>query len=879
MNVLSASESWGAGQRSSGSYHSVTATVTPALVTGCDTTIDATLTAYHSNHSPGSGTLHNGAARLVKCSSITSTTTFHPTGEVIATTSTGAAAQTAIDSLLNDGGNPPAATSVPAPPGGGTIPNFYQLNSLGFMGEACVFDSGTVSPIDPSVSGGSILIGGTGFTVLRADYGSARNCTVNCIVSGGFHGAVEFRPVDARGHQIGGIPFTFTIAETTDDITTARPGFNPAEVIYTGITPATVNFDYNLKCRDAYYNNGTNHQIFGSGVPGGGVPAGGILGKRITLSIDNIFFGVTSGTPSVPAHTWDGGSGLVGHRVFTVSFPNTKNYAAITYSASGVGASVSGSTLTAGAALGTFTGSHATITHDPYRHLQFDWTKVGSGTLSVVVTVHQDNGAGTTFDKSWTVALTGTAGTCTIDELQGPGSTLIDGTRPSLLNKNRIDISRFGGIGQARQIKFAFTNEVLTVSTVRLAVTQETALQPFLSQTGSTWYLGRIDGREAFAVSAATVAGAETEFTNRGFTVSAQDYAMQSNVGLPPNTWNGVGGNALSYPFDSSFNFTPSAPPGDILVTATAGSFYVINGFAATGLFQTTLRCLAVLGTVCAATSVQGGRTKVRDIGFTTGSPVISRDFHTGLYGYGEDVIPGGVIQNTNFSERNEFTYVPANPPTQTKIAGNYAVALSDFNYCLIQEFLESADSLAYDVGRDTRHARAFAIGGDMQIGSMRNSAPFMWVDESVTKSTVIFAAVRWHDRKVLGELLVFYGLTTGTAKLAKTSDEGLTLTDMTTVTTNAAQGDFEPCGDLRTLFYWVPQTGSTTTIQGALYDSNEVLIKTFTTNITDCDNTKAIRCKESVGAGGTWRMGIQYSTTSGVLVFKTSDKEGVNFT
>lgn len=182
----------------------------------------------------------------------------------------------------------------------------------------------------------------------------------------------------------------------------------------------------------------------------------------------------------------------------------------------------------------------------------------------------------------------------------------------------------------------------------------------------------------------------------------------------------------------------------------------------------------------------------------------------------------------------------------------------------------DSGDALAYDVSRDTRHARAFGDAGELFIGSMRNVAPFLWVDKDESRASITFAALRWQEPVTGSPLLAFYGVSGGTAKLASTKDEGTTLTDMATITTDAVQGDFEVCADLRIFFFWVETAGST--IKCQLQDAGLSVLDNFDTNITDCDNTKSLRAKESTGSDGHWRMGILYTNLSGDLVFVTSD-------
>lgn len=754
MTIAEYSESWTAGILTRGSFALRAAFTTPNLVTGCDTTIVATMLPYHSNHELSSGLSHTGAARLLLCSQIVQTDVYHPTGETFVTTfdnTTTPTAQTLIESSALSGGPGTPIPQIPHPTG--LIPSlFYTLNKFTWFGEQCVFNSGFVPQIDPSVAGGTITIGGSGLTIIRSDLGSTQNVNVNCQAAGGIHGSFHFAPVDPRGNPIVGAPVTLSLKSPTDSFT-PRPGFVLSEVQYTATTPVSINFDYNLKVRDAWYTTNTSFQIMGSGLPGSGIPAASCIAKNITAVIDSSFF---AGATYIPLHLWDSGAGLTGHAVFTAAFPATKTYGAITWTPSGVGASVSGSDLTAGVAVGTFTGSHPTITHDPYRHLRFDWAKVGSGSLAVNVTVHQDNGAGSTFDKTYAVTLTGTSGTATIDELQGPGSTLIDGTRPSTQNRSRIDSSRFGGIGQARELIFAFANESLTVTNVRLAQTQEAVMQP-LAQSSGQVMVGRVDGRDAFGVSGATVAAVETDLTNHGCTTGSNSFAFNGNVSVGLADWSAASSLALSWPFDHLYHFTPSSSPGAVLATLGAGNFFVFPGMAATGLFDTDLHAIGVIGTICGATSVQGGRTLIRDEGFNTSSPTIVRDFHTGTFGYGEDVIKGGVITNSGVSSGNEFTFVPANPPTQTKIAGTYSVIGTDYNYALVQEFIDAVGDV-HMFERPT--GPVYALLANSSGLTLRRFWLDQVVDTLLTTDIIQSCSGAWHPT---GRILIAYVESGGT--------------------------------------------------------------------------------------------------------------------
>lgn len=180
---------------------------------------------------------------------------------------------------------------------------------------------------------------------------------------------------------------------------------------------------------------------------------------------------------------------------------------------------------------------------------------------------------------------------------------------------------------------------------------------------------------------------------------------------------------------------------------------------------------------------------------------------------------------------------------------------------------------LAYDISPDQRHAHAYDDSG-LVVGSMRNGRPFTWID-TIVAPVVDWVAYRWNKPHRSQQLYVYYG-DAGTAKVAKSADEGIAWTALVTVSTGVDVGDFETCRDGRVFCYYI-ESGSNT-VKCKVYDKGMNLTESLTTNIADAD-TRIFRVRESYGTKGEWRICIQYYDLGGNLIFKVSDKEGKVFT
>lgn len=187
----------------------------------------------------------------------------------------------------------------------------------------------------------------------------------------------------------------------------------------------------------------------------------------------------------------------------------------------------------------------------------------------------------------------------------------------------------------------------------------------------------------------------------------------------------------------------------------------------------------------------------------------------------------------------------------------------------------ESAGSLDYDVAWDHRHARAYDRAGALYLGFTGNGKPFSWTDVDTGLTDVDHCSIRWRDSSLSSPLLVQY-LSAGTLTLAETLDQGQTLNDLMTIASGVATADFEARASRGSIHYYV-LTGENT-VRAKVYDASLTERDSFATNVTDCDPSKPIRVKESPVDGGGWRMGIQYTTVGGSLVFKTSDVRGKDF-
>lgn len=181
------------------------------------------------------------------------------------------------------------------------------------------------------------------------------------------------------------------------------------------------------------------------------------------------------------------------------------------------------------------------------------------------------------------------------------------------------------------------------------------------------------------------------------------------------------------------------------------------------------------------------------------------------------------------------------------------------------------AKILAGAVSRNLRHARVVEKDGGIAIQTSNNLRPFTFSAGS-SLGAADWARIAYPTQRRDDPAAVLYGPHGGTATLAVSPDEGVTLIPQFTIAdADYADHAFTPSGDL---YVFRLKSGA---IYGRLYDAllNPVGSE-WTTSLTGVDDSP-IDVTISVGSSGELRIHVQYFA-SGSVVFATSSTGGADF-